>query len=80
MQSASMNIAAVFTGVWVDTCVRACVCGLVLMVRLTAHQLLFDYSCRGSGTMSVIRRRYTHTYNPLYKNPHLVSVMGRQMI
>lgn len=54
MQSVSMNIAAMFIGV----CVAMCACGCVWPGpngRTTAHQLLFDYCCRGSGTMSVIK-------------------------
>lgn len=54
MQSVGMNIAAMFIGVCV------CVCSYVCVWPgpnggTTAHQLLFDYGCRGSGTMSVIR-------------------------
>lgn len=47
----------------------------------TAHQLLFDYSCRGSGTMSVIRQRYdTHTYCTCTKKTHTsCQSWGRQM-
>lgn len=52
MQSASMNIAAMFTGLCVA--MRVCVCGPGPNGETTAHQLLFD--CRGSGTMSVIIR------------------------
>lgn len=65
MQSVGMNIAAMFIGV----CVSECVCvwpgpnG-----KTTAHQLLFG--CRSSGTMSVIRQRYTHTRT--CKNPHFL--------
>lgn len=45
--------------------------------KTTAHQLLFDYGCRGSGTMSVIRyytvrditRFYTHIPH-MHKKTH----------
>lgn len=61
MQSVSVNIAAMFIGVCV--CVWPDPNG-----KTMAHQLLFDYSCRGSGTMSVIT--HTHTLH-MRKNPHL---------
>lgn len=65
MQSVSTNIAAMFTGACIDMCVWPGTNG-----RTTAHQLLFDYGCRGNGTVRVIRHRDIHTYSTHAQKTH----------
>lgn len=59
MQSLGMNIAAMFIEVCIDMCasIYVCVWPGPNGKTTTAHQLLFDYGSRGSGTKSVIRQR-----------------------
>jgi len=53
-----------------------CVCGPGPNGETTAHQILFDYGCWGSGTMSVIRQIYTWTKKKT--TPHLQSKWGEK--